>query len=178
MQSLGACTISTPLFLAAFSTLFICGAISPTLSVAPLHQCSFHISQMMIAVCDASHCRISFTTLIFIRACRNTSLHVKCNFSWLMNARSECKKAKRNEEEFHLLKIRFPSSKCHRKNVLLIGKSVGYRPVVSKAYLPRQCKPQAGSRICRRCCGKAFKQIFGIQRVRWPVFFINEHRWC
>ena len=42
--------IKTPLARAAFTTSFMRGAISPTRSVAPLHQCWFHMSQMMMAV--------------------------------------------------------------------------------------------------------------------------------
>src|SRR5688572_23414083 len=47
--------MNTPLARAAFTTSFIRGAISPTRSVAPLHQCWFHISQMMSAVFLGAH---------------------------------------------------------------------------------------------------------------------------
>ena len=46
--------ISTPRLRAATSTSFIRGAISATRRVAPLHQCSFHMSQTTIAVRDGS----------------------------------------------------------------------------------------------------------------------------
>ena len=51
MQLLGAWMIRTPLARAAAIVRFIAGASSPTRRVAPWHQCWFHMSQMMIAVC-------------------------------------------------------------------------------------------------------------------------------
>src|SRR3954471_1342735 len=50
MVSLGQWMMNTPRSRAAETTWFIRGAISATRSVAPLHQCSFHISQITIAV--------------------------------------------------------------------------------------------------------------------------------
>ena len=55
MQLLGAWMIKTPLARAAAIVRFIAGASSPTRRVAPWHQCWFHMSQMMIAVCAGSH---------------------------------------------------------------------------------------------------------------------------
>ena len=55
MQLLGAWMMSTPLARAAATARFIAGASSPTRRVAPWHQCWFHMSQMMIAVCAGLH---------------------------------------------------------------------------------------------------------------------------
>ncbi|MGC8642383.1 MAG: hypothetical protein ACP5XB_21180 [Isosphaeraceae bacterium] len=55
MQLLGAWMMSTPLSRAALTVRFIAGASSPTLREAPLHQCWFHMSQMMIAVFAGPH---------------------------------------------------------------------------------------------------------------------------
>ena len=49
----------TPLSRALEITSFMRGAISATRRVAPLHQCSFHMSQMMMAVFAGSHPRVS-----------------------------------------------------------------------------------------------------------------------
>ncbi len=63
MQLLGAWMMKTPLARAAATVRFIAGASSPTRRVAPWHQCWFHMSQMMIAVCAGSHSRtFSVTT--------------------------------------------------------------------------------------------------------------------
>ena len=63
MQLLGAWMIKTPLARAAAIARFIAGASSPTRRVAPWHQCWFHMSQMMMAVCDGFHSRtFSLTT--------------------------------------------------------------------------------------------------------------------
>src|SRR6185369_14107855 len=53
--------MNTPLARAAFTTSFIRGAISATRSVAPLHQCWFHMSQTTSAVCFGSHCTVFST---------------------------------------------------------------------------------------------------------------------
>jgi hypothetical protein len=55
MQLLGAWIMKTPLARAAATVRFITGASSPTRLVAPLHQCSFHMSQMMMAVSVGFH---------------------------------------------------------------------------------------------------------------------------
>ena len=53
--------ISTPRRRASFRTSFIRGAISATRSVAPLHQCWFHMSQTTSAVRFGSHCTVLST---------------------------------------------------------------------------------------------------------------------
>ena len=55
--------MKTPRSRAAATARFIAGASSPTRRVAPLHQCWFHMSQMMMAVCAGCHSRtFSLTT--------------------------------------------------------------------------------------------------------------------
>ena len=55
--------MKTPFALAAAIARFIAGASSPTRRVAPWHQCWFHMSQMMMAVCSGCHLRtFSVTT--------------------------------------------------------------------------------------------------------------------
>ena len=66
MQLLGAWMMKTPLARAAAIVRFIAGASSPTRRVAPWHQCWFHMSQMMMAVCAGCHSRtFSLTTNVF-----------------------------------------------------------------------------------------------------------------
>src|ERR1044071_7925874 len=50
--------MKTPRSRAAETTWFIRGAISATRSAEPLHQCSFHMSQMAMAVFFGSHSTI------------------------------------------------------------------------------------------------------------------------